>query len=375
MLGVEQRGEVAAAILVPTIIAFGGWVGLPAATGYFVNAEPDSRALTIGTARMLALIISGGLSLISLLVTALFPLQDSIRSASMIFTIFIPLTVFRFVHEAILQADLRTVAFNAIRFTGSIVYVLLLLLLWATGSASVPAVIWAQLGATFSWFALFTVFTRSQPWFLFNREIGRSLMTYGARAHLGSISPVESLRLDQLILAIFLSPYDLGLYIIAMTFVMANRAIGTSVGAITFPLASRHASSGERALSGQIYLLLVGAAVIASFAAGLEIWFGRELLHLLFAVHDDEAYQVLKVLAVGSIFMSVSQVSSNALRGIGYPGLASVGEVISAAALLMLVTLLWNQGLIGVAWSVSLSALAMSFFLTAFLVSKLRMAE
>lgn len=363
MLGVTGRGEVAAAVLVPTIVAYGGWLGLPTATGYLVNAEPALRARTIATARTLALALSIVLGAVSVALSTVVSLPAEARVASIAFATFIPLNLFASVHQAILQADLRSVAFNVVRVAGALLYVLLLAVVGALDLATPTTAVLAQLGGAAISFLLSLRLATSRPWFLLDREIARSLLAFGGRAHLGAMSPVDSLRVDQLILALFLSTYDLGLYVIAMTFVTANRMIGTSVGMVAFPAASRKTLAGnggnrKLVLGG----LIAGTALLTGLAIAFEIAFGRWLLRLLFDVRDDEVYRLLIVLAVGSFFMNVRQICSEVLRGLNRPTIPTWSELVSLVSLGVLAVAFWSHGVIGVAWAVTLSACAATVF-------------
>jgi O-antigen/teichoic acid export membrane protein len=89
----------------------------------------------------------------------------------------------------------------------------------------------------------------------------------------------------------------------------------------------------------------------------VEIAFGRELLRVLFGLESDEGYQVMVVLVIGSVFMVMRQIYSDMLRGFGHPGIPTVSELILAVSLLTFSVLLWQRGLIGISWAVTLSAL------------------
>ena len=69
LLGVDGRGLIAAAVLVPTIVAFAGELGLPTATGYLIGEGRLNRRAVIGTARTLAFGLSAALILVSVVLT------------------------------------------------------------------------------------------------------------------------------------------------------------------------------------------------------------------------------------------------------------------------------------------------------------------
>jgi O-antigen/teichoic acid export membrane protein/O-antigen ligase len=357
MIGVEGRGEVAAAVLIPTILAYGGWCGLPAATGYWVNAKPRERDRVIASARTLAALISFALTSVCLVVVYFFPLHDTIRAASLVFALFIPLNLFVGVHQAVLQADLQSNTYNLIRIAGALLYVIFLAILDLTGHASPLTVVVAQLVGNIAWFVLSMFFARSSPWFVFSRSDMRGLLAYGARAHLGSMSPIDGLRIDQLILGLFLTSYDLGLYVIAMTFVTANRMIGQSLGIVAFPLASRN--WGEHQARKRLMLggLVFSSLVITLIVVGIEILLGRQLLRVLFNVESGESYKLLVILTIGSVFMCTRQVTADVLRGLGRPSIPTIAELTSLVALCALAFAFWDKGLVGIAYGVSVSGL------------------
>lgn len=356
MLGTTGRAEVAAAILVPSIVAYAGWLGLPVATGYWIITRPELRSTILATARTLAVALSLILGAIGLVVTAFFPVHESVRSVGMLFVPFIPLILFSSLQLAVLQAELRTRAFNLIQLAGSAAYPVILLGLDRFGRVTVTNAVLTQLTAVGIWFILSSFLTSSRPSFGYDREAARSLLGYGLRSHFGSISPVDAFRIDQLILALFLPPYNLGLYVIAMTVVTANRAIGASLGKVAFPIAAHQATDeGGRSVT-VLRTIFAATALLSSFAAVVEILLGRWLLRVLFDVDDDAAYSVLIVLVIGSVFMNLRQVSSDILRGLGRPGIPSLSELVSLPTICGLAVVFWDHGLIGVAWAVTLSA-------------------
>jgi len=357
MLGLDGRGTIASAVLIPTIVAYGGELGLPAATGYLIGERKADAGVVVGTARSLALGFCPVLLVISVGLTLLLPIADAERGLALAFAAFVPLSLMQRVHLAILQGGLRMRAFNAVRVVGGLAYVLALAVLPLLGAATTGGVIAALLVGNAVPAALaIGVGPRHRPLLAWDRAIAQRLLSYGARGHLGTLSPIDSLRLDQLVLALFLPAQVLGLYVTAMTFVTANRVLGVSLGMVAFPVAAR--TPAERARAP--LLQLVGATlVLATIAAVLEIAFGRPLLGFVFGREFLGAYAALVVLAPASIAMNVRGVLADWLRGAGRPGIATVGEVISLAVLIPTFALLWNGHVTGVSIAV-LAASAVS---------------
>jgi O-antigen/teichoic acid export membrane protein len=93
LLGVNGRGEVAAAVLIPTIIANGFVLGIPVATAYLINAKQTDRGTVIGTARTVAVALSLALGLISVVICWFFPVHDSIKVAATVFSFYVPFNI------------------------------------------------------------------------------------------------------------------------------------------------------------------------------------------------------------------------------------------------------------------------------------------
>lgn len=356
MLGVDGQGRVAAATLVPLIAGYAGELGLPVATGYLANADPSHRATAVATARTLAIGMSAVLIFLSTVAVVLLPLPDEVKGLSVLFGLFIPLNLFYRLHLALLQADLRFRTFNAVRVSGAFVYLAVLVVLAATDHGTTSRVVGALLLGNIVWCGLSFAFAGSPPWLGFDRPVGRTLMGYGVRAHLGNVSTIDALKLDQLVLALLLDTTDLGLYVAAMTVVTGNRVVGTSIGALCFPMASRGDRGRDVVARSHFHALLGGALLLSCAIAAVEVLLGGRLLTVLFGASFESGGSALRVLAVGSVFMNLRQVYADWLRGCGRPGVVTLSELAGVASLATLCALLWDGSVKPVAWSISIAS-------------------
>jgi O-antigen/teichoic acid export membrane protein len=355
MLGLEGRGVVAAAVLLPTIVAYAGELGIPAAAGYLIGERKTERGAVVGTASTLGIGLSAALVVVSLVVTLIVPLPDGARGLALAFALFVPLNLLQRVHLAVLQAELRMRAFNAVRVAGAFVYVCGLAVLPVLGADDTRGVVGALLVGNAVWLALAAACAVRRPLRAWDAAVARRLFGYGLRAHLGSMSPLDSLRLDQLVLAIFLPAHALGLYVTAMSVAISNRLLGVSFGIVAFPVAARTPRGHGRSV---LLRLLAVTALLSAAAAALEIVFGRDLLRILFPPEFADAYPALVILALASILMNVRGVTGDWLRGGGRPGAATIAEAVSLAVLLPGFVLLWNGRVTGVATVVLVASAA-----------------
>lgn len=364
MLGVDGRGEVAAVTLLPMIVAYAGELGLPIATGYLVSSHAFDRATTIATARMLGLILSTILTILGVGLSLVAPLTSTSSVLSAGFCLFVSLNVFQRIGLAILQAELRMKAFNLVRLAGAGVYVTILCGLYVTGYGSPATVIAALLAGNAFWCVASIALTASRPAFAFDRSVAKAVVRYGVRAHPGNVSSLETLRIDQLLLALFLSTTELGLYIAAMTLVTANRVIGVSTGTIAFPLAARRPAERDgkdiSKARSRIIWLLAATGALSVLVAALELFAAPQILRIMFGPDFVTAASGLRVLAVASIFMNLRHLSGAWILGRGKPSLTMLAEIVSVLALTVSAWWLWDGGILAIAWAVLISA-TMSF--------------
>jgi O-antigen/teichoic acid export membrane protein len=190
----------------------------------------------------------------------------------------------------------------------------------------------------------------------------RRMMSFGIRGLLGYISPIESFRLDQAVIGLFLSPAALGLYVVGVSVTNLPRFLAQSVGMVAYPrIASASNSRETYRLTWRYFWLTVVISLLV--VVPLEMTAGV-LVPFFFGHQFDGAVSVTRILLVGTLILGARRVLADGVRGMGHPGAGSIAEISSWAALLpALVFLLPPFGIRGVAlaltasWSVSLAAL------------------
>jgi O-antigen/teichoic acid export membrane protein len=258
------------------------------------------------------------------------------------------------INRAVLQSQFRNHAINLAALFGPLAYLAIVAGELAVGIGSTTGLVAAQLASSIVILALTLQFTRDSAGVGFHKGRAKALLRYGVRAYAGTIQPVDTLRIDQLLLSLFLSSYLLGIYVTASTFVTANLLIGYSVGLIAFPIASHMDSAPDR--DDHLRKLVIAAFALAVSACAMEAALGKFLLTTLLRVNDPKAYQVMVILSIGSIFMVLRRVLSDILRGMGNPGIASIAEVLMMLVLVASSIFLWRYGVVGVALAVCGSA-------------------
>lgn len=362
LLGVEGRGELAAVILWGSAITYVGDLGLPVA--YVYEAARDRRQIPalVGNAflatvlQWLILVVVG----IPILLLALQSHSTEIVQAGVIFLVgFIPLNLLVRYLNALNQGLGLFSRFNAVRISVHVAYAAVLLALVVFGMQSVMWVAIATLIGNVA--TLFLILSFSLPRFV--REFGAPRVdagllwrsaTYGAKAHIGNLTPVDALHIDLLLVTALLAPAQAGLYAIAISAGAVVRSLGVAFGMVALPeVASAANEHQQRQSIGELFRLGLLVSIVGAAALGLA---GDLLVPLVYGGEYAPAVTSLRILLIGIVAAGARQVLADCLRGAGRPGAGTVAEIASwVIAIPGLVVLVPTFGVQGAAMAVSLS--------------------
>src|SRR5262249_5357160 len=131
---------------------------------------------------------------------------------------FIPLNALGLTWMAILQGRLATGIFNALRALMPLGYLVFILVALAIGRAALTGFVLAFLAAdALVALGAGTALARAgRVGFSWSRRLAGELLRYALSSHLGYAIGVLAQRLDQALIALFLAPDALGLYVVAL---------------------------------------------------------------------------------------------------------------------------------------------------------------
>jgi O-antigen/teichoic acid export membrane protein len=332
MLGPDGRGYLAALILWPLVITQLGNLGIPSALTYSIARDSSaSRALArlgLSFALPQAVLLIGFQALWLLLILHGDPHQ--VRMAGWLTLGLVPAMLAQQYGLALLQGHLRLRLFNGLRLLPWAFYALGVAALFAVGEDSiVPIVAVLLTGFAISGSACLLSglrLCRGQSPASVDR---RFLASFGLRGLLSSISAVDVLRPDQVVLALFLSPADLGLYVVGLAFTNLPYFVAKSLGLITFPWVASETEKGvARRTMWSLFWLTTGIAVgIVAVLCATAHW----LVPFFFGGEFADAVSVAYIVLPGTIFLSARRVLSEGLKGRGYPLAGTLGELLSLA--------------------------------------------
>ncbi len=351
LLGPAGRGEFAIAILWPSMLAAFGMLGVKEALTFERARGNHPQAVLAGTAITLALcqsvlLVGFGALLIPLLTRTQ---SQEVTRASLTFLLFIPTNLVAQVALGLLQGSLDLLVFNALRISVGMVYLAALLLLWAMGAVTVWNVTVGLLIANTctALMALGAILRKYGVRWVLDLGLIQRVYGYGLRSHVGSVSSILNQRADQMLMAVLITPEQMGWYAVAVSVSSLARLPSGAFAILTFPKVAG-ASPAEQHRLTSLYSRL---NTTASSGIGLLLML---LLPMLVPLVYGEAYAPsivpAEILVVASIAVAVGQAWAGSLRGLGRPAEPAKAEIISLVVTVVgLALLLGPLGIVGAA--------------------------
>jgi O-antigen/teichoic acid export membrane protein len=334
-LGPENRGVLALVFVLSALVTQVGSLGIPVSVTYWIAAEGMSpRVLLRGLRRVRSLQSAAVLAVHAvLIVVVLEPRSPS----GFLWVGFLSLAataagLSKMYGLAVLQGLRRFGAFNSLRILSPTLYVVGVVGLWAVGRASLTSIALViicapVIAAGATWLV---VLRRAPPARPPNEVATRRVVSFGLRSLAGSAPPVETFRLDQLLVGLVLAPVALGYYIIAQAFTNLTRFIGQSIGMVTYP---RVAAADERSQLRIIrHHVVLGVTVSGGLTLAL-ILAVPSLLPFFFGAEFGPAGTTAQILLVATFFASVRRILVDGTRGSGWPMWGASAELLTLLSL------------------------------------------
>lgn len=375
----EGRGELAAVVLWPSVIAAIGCFSIDQAIVYHAARRPESapRLLALGlylTALCALVTVAVAFPLLPRLYGGFSPEVGSL--ARLYLLVSVPTFGFALVATGFLQGTLRFGEWNLVRTLQPLAYVGGILLLLAYGMANLRGFALAALAGGVVSLAL-------GLWFCFraaarqersgSATTWRQVMGYSSTVHLGSLMSMLAARLDMMLISLILAATELGLYAVATALASPIGLISSTLVPLIFAKVSgQQAEAGQRLVLGR-YLRL-GLAMTLSAALCLAV-LGPWLLELLFGRAFLPAVEVFRVLLLALVLGGIGTTLATGLKAGGHP--EAVNKVQLATLLLsalVMPALILGLGLIGAAWGLVLVNTAAALY-TVILVMRLFHAD
>lgn len=364
-LGPELRGALAVAILIPSIVAPLGVLGLVEAVSFFAarRAVPDGEL--VGSAMAMTLAFSIAATGIGAALVALVAGSHSSETVTgaYIFLGSLPLTMVALVLAGYVNGRHRFSWTQTLRVSVVLIPAIGLFIAALTGRLDVRTAVLVYLGASFVSAVLAVAMAKRllrEP-LSASRSTARDLLAFGLRSFASTVAWRLNERIDQPFIAVLLAPAQLGLYVTAVTLSSLALLIGSSVIFVALPVMAGLEDPDERR---RLASVLIGVTLAASALLTVPLFVGAEiLLDFFFGPEFAIVAPVARILLVASVVISVNRAIESVLIGIGRPGDAAKAELLTLPVTAIgLVVLLPLIGLAGAGWT-SLAAYLLAFVL------------
>jgi O-antigen/teichoic acid export membrane protein len=353
-LGLTDRGELAAAMLWPSVVGAIATLGLEESVTYHVARARASVNRILGSALALWTVQSLAFTALTCAVIPIVLQKQGsyVIESALIYSLFVPLNMFGVTMLGVLNGLHRYERYNAVRLAIGLCVIGVQTALLALDVFSVRSIVIGLVFANLATEAIAWVLVRRSAvrptrW---ERPMVKSLFAYGIRSHAGTTSNFLNQRLDQLVISAFLTASQLGLYVVGVTFTSLTALIGGSVAVATLPNVASMGEGEERVVLAR---RLISVTLVMSALVSLPILIlAPQLIQLFFGSQFADAANITRVLSIAVVALSTNRAIEAVLRGVGRPLDAGISELVALGATVVgLAVLLPLLGLIGAAWA------------------------
>lgn len=334
-LGVDGRGEVAAATAPFLLVSTLATIGIPEAATYFIAR--DERAMRAVRRRALLLLLATGV--VATLVA--FVSAPYLAGAQADLSYLISLAALAIV-PTVFVGLLRGVAaglglWTAValeRALGPLLRLGAILALVLTGNLNVVS-------ATLS--IVLAPVAGGLVYFMVRKKLERgevdpsppygAIVGYGARVWIGSVAGVLLMRVDQVLMVPLSNTYELGLYVVAVTISELPLVVNTAVREVMFASDARSTANESLTRAARVSFLVCFG--IAAALGATSFWW----VPILFGADFAASIPTMLVLLLAVVIGVPGSIAGSGLSARGYPQLRSYSLVIACAINVIVVVL------------------------------------
>jgi O-antigen/teichoic acid export membrane protein len=208
---------------------------------------------------------------------------------------------------------------NFLRICPNLMWLGLVLIAWYARATNVQFLAFSYLGLlSLSYIPIAFVISRyvSRP-FTPEKSASASLLRFGVPSVLSGIPQILNIRVDQMIMAAFLRPYDLGLYAVAVAWSNSLQPLLNGISAVVFPGV---ASENKKSVQINFFSKAMRLGTMLSVALALGLWIITPwMFPLLFSKKFLPALPVAAILVFAASISGLNSILEDSIRGFGRP--------------------------------------------------------
>jgi O-antigen/teichoic acid export membrane protein len=356
-LGPGGRGEYALLLLITTLSASFGRMGITHSVNYFLGKEIPERVIANSTFLMVIIAL--------LLPFVVYPIITTTQSIFfngiddrliLVMLCSIPLLMIQDHMIGLLQGLYRINLRNALLVLQAFLNLLFLFIL-------ISVYKFQMFGAVAAWIlSMMIVFALASIYIIKSIDINilsiegpfvKQLLSFGLKSHVGNILKDLSYRGDFLLINYFLTPVAVGYYSVAVNIAETIWKIPDAIGSVLLPKVSRMGIDDSMAL---IQLVARFVFIPIMIICCLILLLDESIISFAFGNEYLPSSPVLSLLIPGVLFFTLWKVIANSLIALGYPLKYSITSFVSLVAMLVFdIILIPIMGVKGAAIASSIS--------------------
>ena len=334
LLGPDGRGRLAAIQAWPTFVGTFAVLGLPEAVVFLGGGQRERLKRLASTAFAVSVAVSAlaTAALWIMIPTILRAHVGSDIATARTYTLWILLGASTGVPLALIRATRMNVSWNLLRLVPPGIWLLVLVVAYARRDHNPDRLATHFLFCMVFWSAAFfigSLYVFEGWWKGGNAHDSKPLLAFGGQVVLSDIPQMLNLRLDQLLMSVFMPPAVLGGYVVAVGWSGAFSVISAAFAAVLFPAVAEKSSEGVPLVVSALKRSLVISLCAATVLAIVTPFAVPRLFGASFTSIVPTAY----VLIVATVVAGSNSVFAEGLKGLGRPG-----DVLKAQATALVVT-------------------------------------
>lgn len=366
LLSPQERGDFASIQLYGALFASMVTSGLPAAVTFFTGKHPRYAAEFFINGILFASIAAIPIVMLGYIIMPLILVAQSsnLVMAARFYLFIVPLGIMTSFCLASFQGQMKMREWNFMRTLATIMWVVPLLLILVRNSTNPIELSELHLFVMLICSLIFVcvLIKNTNGKYQIDFKKARIMWRYALPTSLSIFVQQSNLRLDQIFITAMLSPYFLGIYVVAFAWSAAHYPIINAIGYVIVPHLSsitnnnRKGEALARIARTNVLISIVCAVLVAlSAPTAISVLFGEEY---------EEALHLCYILVLGSTISSIKLIFAEGLRGSNYPIEVMKAEILGIVVSLILfplMLLVW--GLNGLAFASAISHLLTLIFL------------
>ncbi len=347
----QGRGELAAIILWPQFLAYLLTLGLPVALVYRIKGHPETSGATTAAAITIGVVMGFVALLIGLVGIPYWLHQysaENVRQAQEVM-VMAPVGLVAIILLAAVQARESFGYYNLFRWVPPVLILLVLVLLALGARLTVSTAVWAYLLSGFPVFfwSVLWVRRRLRPTLRGSRAAVVPLLHYGLRAWGSDLLGTFGGQIDRLVVIGFLSPRDMGLYVVAQSLARLVSFVPDAVTPVLMPKAMGRTASDALATVGYA----ARRTVLAMLLVAVPLFvLGGFLLPIFYGAEFASVTSVFRLLLLEAFLAGLAAVLSQGFLALGRPGIVTMMQGLAVAIVApLLIVLVPRLGLVGAA--------------------------